>query len=137
QLVQQPQRLALLWQPVHSLIRLQRFDGGLCGCGHVVHLLKPAAPLGDAVAIDRTELPPVQEYWEFSPFVRVQSGEAPRQVIEGGSEIVEHVPNEHEQPVGRSMSIDDMRTDFAPWTVLLCDNLVWADCQEISDFVVQ
>lgn len=137
QLVKQPQGLKLLWQPVRSVVRLQRFNGGLCGCEHVVHLLKPTPPLGGAVPIYCRELGPVHEDGKFRMDVSVRSGETPCQVVERRPKIVEHVPNEHEQPVGRSVSIDDLRADIAPWNILLCDNLVWADCQEIRDFIVQ
>ena len=125
--LQQPQGGAL-WRRVRSLIRLQRFNEGLCGCGHVVDLR--LAPLPEESSLFAKD-------WKLRASVSPWSGETPSQVIESRPKVVEHVPNEHEQPAGRHMPIDDMRADLAPWTILLCDNLVWADCQEIRDFVAQ
>ena len=38
-----PKRFAV-WRPVPSVIGLERFDGGLCPCGHVVHLMPTTMP---------------------------------------------------------------------------------------------
>jgi hypothetical protein len=126
QSLQQPQG-RILWRPVPSLVRLQRFDDGLCGCGHIVELLPP--PIQEATRF--------RENREGSSSIGVCSGEAPRQVIESRPEVIEYVSNEHEQSVGRRVPIDDLCTAIAPWNILLCDNFVWADCQEIRDFAVQ
>jgi hypothetical protein len=71
---------------VRSVIRLQGFDNGLCGCGHIVDLQEPAAPLGSPVPIECGELGPVHEDGEFRKDIGVQFGEAPRQVIESRPE---------------------------------------------------
>jgi len=126
QLLQKPQRLDL-WQPVRSFIRLQRFDNVLCGCGHVVHLVEPAAP----------EFRLINKYGEFSAPVGPYSGETPSQVIKGRPEILEHIPNEHEQEIGRRMPIGDLGVEMSCWNILLSDNFVWADLQEGHNFVVQ
>jgi hypothetical protein len=112
-----------LWRRVRSLIRLQRFNDDLCGCGHVVDLR--SAPLPEKSSL-------FAKNWKLGRFIGPCPGETPRQVIESRSEIIEHVPDEHEQPIGWSVPIDDLCADISPWIILLCDNLVWVAKKSVT-----
>src|SRR5712691_12208886 len=70
--LQEPQGLSALWQPVSSVIRLQRFDSLLCACGHVVDLVSP--PRKEVILFEKNR--------ELGPFVGFCSGKTPSQVIE-------------------------------------------------------
>jgi len=91
----------------------------------------------DLVSPPRKELILFEKNRELGLFVRFCSGETPSQVIESGSEVMEHVANEHEQEIGWFLPIDNPRTEKARWNILLSDNFVGADLQKGSDLVVQ
>jgi len=127
QLLQEPQRLTL-WQPLRSLIRLQRFDDSLCGCRHVMHFFSRSIKKKFALFVENRKL---------GPSIGIYSGETPSQVIESRPEVIKHISNKHEQPIGRCMLIKNLSEEIAGWNILLSDNFVWAGQQEGRNLIVQ
>ena len=104
---------------------------------HVVHLAKPAASHRQALFVDSTELFALNENRELGSHISPLPSETPSDVIKRRAEIIENIPDDHKKPSGRRMSMNELRAVCARWNILLSDNLVWVDCQEGFNGIVE